>query len=388
MFNSIDKKMKYAIALLVAGLLRVAPAMSQVGQEMKAFRDREGVSVTLLAPELYNLYLKGNPGETLKAFKEINVLRVDRSRAAASLKEEIERRVNPILDNETRYSLASSRRGAGREERLYVSREEGEITALVLWSETEREIALVELKGNIRAEKARALPDILQVRGLEGLANLLAPEEEEAPFAAGRFPRRPRLSLDSLAAGSILEEFDRLFGNMPDPFEGFGDIDAMMKELSERAGDQGTFSTSRGLAVTRENGKTRIQVNGSNVDILYLIDGKLFAADTLESIPEDIATVDMLDAPDDPGKSYVVINTSRVSGRFISFSGGVLRFRRENQDYAFNIDKLPAPALLINNRPSRDFRVDPADIIQVRPATDLERALCGFSSVQVVIVTR
>ena len=69
MFNSIDENMKYAIALLVAGLLRVAPAMSQVGQEMKAFRDREGVTVTLLTPELYNLYLKGNPGETLKAFK-------------------------------------------------------------------------------------------------------------------------------------------------------------------------------------------------------------------------------------------------------------------------------------------------------------------------------
>ncbi|MDR0766747.1 MAG: DUF4252 domain-containing protein [Odoribacteraceae bacterium] len=393
--------MKYLFAFLIAGLAWTLPAKAQVGKEMKAFRDREGVTVTLLTPSLYSLYRKGNPGEVLKQFKEVNVLRVDRQRAAPALKEEIARRVNPVIENETRYALVSSRRVGGEEERLYVSQQEEKTTALVLWSENEREIVLVELKGDIHAEQARALPDILQVQGLERLAGLLSPDEERAlagfPFAPDRFPRGasrwPRAGIDSLVPDGFFDGFDGGFFDGFGGTNGFDNIDKMMEEMGKMFGQSrrdpsSPLSFSRGIEVTRENGKTRVKVNASNVEVLYLIDGKEFSADTLAAIPEDIATVDMIDMPNESRKAYVVINTSRAAGRFTSFADGVLRFRHENQDYVFHVDKLPAPVLLVNNRPTREFRVDPASILQVRPATDLERALFGFSSIQVIIVTR
>jgi hypothetical protein len=52
------------------------------------------------------------------------------------------------------------------------------------------------------------------------------------------------------------------------------------------------------------------------------------------------------------------------------------------------VERLAEPALIINNRLTREFRVDPADIIQIRPATGLERDLLGFPSAQVIIITR
>ncbi|MDR1273924.1 MAG: hypothetical protein LBK12_05175, partial [Odoribacteraceae bacterium] len=105
-------------------------------------------------------------------------------------------------------------------------------------------------------------------------------------------------------------------------------------------------------------------------------------------LPDEIANVEMLDAPDAPGKAYVLVNTLQKVGQFTSFSGGILRYRHENQDYTCNVERLAEPALVINNHLARDFRVNPADIIQIRPATDLERALLGLPSVQVIIVTR
>ena len=380
--------MKFRFVFLIAGFLATAPATAQVGKEMKAFRDKKGVTVTLLTPSLYSLYQKENlgrlPGEILKSLEEVNVLRVDRQQAAPTLKDEIARRFNPVLENEARYTLASSRQLPGGMERVYTSRQQETISALVLWSENEREIVLVELKGVIQAEKARALSGVLQVRGLEQLAYALAPGEETLagdPFDLDHFmqgfPRRPRSLVDSIPGlfGSGIEEIDALFEQMEETF----------RQMRNGESVQGG-SYSRGLEVTRENGKTRIKVKGTNVEVLYLIDGKVFAADSLTSIPEEIATVEMHDAPDDPRKAYVVINTLDKIGQFTGFSGGVLRFRHENQDYAFNLERLPAPALLVNNRPAREPVGDPARILQIRPATGLERLLFSIPSLEVIIV--
>ncbi|MDR2130332.1 MAG: DUF4252 domain-containing protein [Odoribacteraceae bacterium] len=394
--------MKRLFVFLIAALVSTMPVKSQIGQEMKAFRDKEGVTVTLLTPSLYSLYQKENlgrlPGEILKQLKEVNVLRVDRRQASPVLKEEMSRRFQPILDNEAKYALTESRQLPGGEERLYIHQQESEIRSLVLWSESEREIVLIELKGTIQPERARALSGILQVKGLERLAYILAPEQEEEilardPLDPGDFlqgfRRRHRSPVDSLWPGGF---FDGFGGHFDDMDAMIGQVEEMFERMRRGEGiDNGEGihdSYSRGLEVTRENGKTRIKVNGSNVEVLYLIDGQVFAADSLTSIPDEIVTVDMLDAPDDPKKAYVVINTFQATGRFTGFSDGTLRFRHENQDYIFNIAKLPAPVLLVNNRPTRDFRVNPSDIIQIRPATALERALFGFPSIEVIIVTR
>jgi hypothetical protein len=65
----------------------------------------------------------------------------------------------------------------------------------------------------------------------------------------------------------------------------------------------------------------------------------------------------------------------------------VLRYRFENQDYTCNVERLAQPALLVNGRLTRDFLLDPSSIVQIRPVTDLERALLSRPSAQVIIIT-
>ena len=86
-------------------------------------------------------------------------------------------------------------------------------------------------------------------------------------------------------------------------------------------------------------------------------------------------------------KSYVIINTKQKKGQFISYANGVLKYKYNKQEYTVNPEKLEEPALIINNRLTKSFNIDPIQIIQIRPASELERQLLGAPSAQVIIVT-
>ena len=89
---------------------------------MKAFRNKEGITVTMLTPSLYKLYKQSDPSlaseEVLKDMKEINVMQVDIKRATTKVVEEINQRLSPILENESKYTLVRSHRGVYGQERL------------------------------------------------------------------------------------------------------------------------------------------------------------------------------------------------------------------------------------------------------------------------------
>ena len=65
----------------------------------------------------------------------------------------------------------------------------------------------------------------------------------------------------------------------------------------------------------------------------------------------------------------------------------MLKYKYDKQEYTLNPEKLEEPALLINNRLTRQFNIDPLQIIQIRPASELERQLFSAPSAQVIIVT-
>ena len=195
---------------------------------------------------------------------------------------------------------------------------------------------------------------------------------------------------------------DSIFGK--DPFgsfrESFGSMDDMLKKAEEMFRDMGPMfsgesdmegmgeSISNGLEVIQENGKTRIKVNAKNSEVSYVIDGIEYAADSLKNgIPDEIATVNMITSPTNAKKSYVVINTKQKKGQFISYANGVLKYKYNKQEYTLNPEKLEEPALIINNRLTRSFNIDPVQIIQIRPVSELERQLLGAPSAQVIIVT-
>ena len=388
---------------LTAGLLLANGARAQVGNEMRAFRNKAGVSVTMLTPSLYNLYRSSASGldaeEALRGIGEVNVMQVRIGEAGDDVVASARERLAPVLGDESKYTLVRSDEGAHGQERLYVAQRDGAVAALVLWSLDDETLSVVELKGDLDLDRVGRVARALNVKGLEKLAYVNAPagggSRSALDFARGgaadfwrELEERFGFRRDSLAArdpfgGGILDGLEEMIGDMEEMFGGMGggfSISSMM------GGADGAETYSNGLQVYRENGKTHIKVDAKNIAVRYMVDGVVIDSTDAE-IPDDIANVVMIPDPEVPKTSYVVINTKAKAGQFISFADGVLRYKHKNQEYTVNVEKLDEPAILLDNRLTRDFAVDPARIVQIRPATDAERRLFQVPSAQVVIVT-
>ena len=373
-------KIKSLLTCMMVSLVTILPLQAQVGKEMKAFRNKDGITVTMLNPSLYSLYKQGDLSlpaeEALKDMKEINVMQVDLKRATPKVVEEISQRIIPIVENEAKYTLVRSHRGAYSQEYLYVTQHEERITSLVLWSEDAETLSIVELKGNIQLDNVDEIANALKVKGLDRLAYINTPTDQVASGSDFIKKLEERFGIKR----------DSIFGK--DPFgsfrESFGSMDDMLKKAEEMFRDMGPMfsgeSDMEGMGESISNGLEVIQENG--------IDGIEYAADSLKNgIPDEIATVNMITSPTNAKKSYVVINTKQKKGQFISYANGVLKYKYNKQEYTLNPEKLEEPALVINNRLTRSFNIDPVQIIQIRPASELERQLLGAPSAQVIIVT-
>lgn len=390
-------KIRGLLTCMIVSLVMILPLQAQVGKEMKAFRNKEGVTVTLLTPSLYSLYKQGDLSlaaeDALKNIKEINVMQVDIERATPKVTEDISRRLSPIVENESKYNLVRSHRGAYGQERLYVTQADERITSLVLWSEDAEMLSIIELKGNIRLDKVDEIADALNVKGLDRLAYINMPASRQTGTSTDfikKMEERFGIKRDSILGKDPFGSLRESFGNMDDMLKKAEEMFRDMGPLFGGASDTDVMgeSISNGLEVIQENGKTRIKVNAKNSEISYLIDGIEYAPDSLKNgIPDEIATVNMITSPTNAQKSYVIINTKQKKGQFISYANGVLKYKYNKQEYTVNPEKLEEPALIINNRLTKSFNIDPIQIIQIRPASELERQLLGAPSAQVIIVT-
>ncbi|WP_018337615.1 MULTISPECIES: DUF4252 domain-containing protein [Butyricimonas] len=397
-------KIKSLLTCMAISLVTLLPLQAQVGKEMKAFRNKEGITVTMLTPSLYKLYKQSEPTlaaeEALKKMKEINVMQVDIERATPKVVEEINQRLSPVVENESKYTLVRSHRGMYGQERLYVTQNNEQITSLVLWSEENGTLSVIELKGDIDLDNVDEIASALNVKGLDRLAYINTPAEGSSIAERignpmdfiKRMEERFGIKRDSLFGedpfGSFRERLDKM-GSMEDMMKRAEEMFRSMGPLFDGTKEDGiSESISNGLEVIRENGKTRIKVNATNTEIAYLIDGVEIPTDSLKNgFPEEIANVIMVTEPGNAKKSYVIINTLKKAGQFISYSNGTLKYKHKNQEFTVNPEKLSEPSLLVNNRLKRAFNVDPMQIIQIRPATDIERKILNAPSAQVVIIT-
>ena len=84
-------KIKSLLTCMMVSLVTILLLQAQVGKEMKAFRNKDGITVTMLNPSLYSLYKQGDLSlpaeEALKDIKEINVMQVDIKRATPKVVE-------------------------------------------------------------------------------------------------------------------------------------------------------------------------------------------------------------------------------------------------------------------------------------------------------------
>ena len=71
------------------------------------------------------------------------------------------------MENESKYTLVRSHQGVYGQERLYVTQNNEQITALVLWNEEREQLSVIELKGNIDLDNVDEIAAALNVKGLD-----------------------------------------------------------------------------------------------------------------------------------------------------------------------------------------------------------------------------
>ena len=53
-------KIKSLLTCMMVSLVTILPLQAHVGKEMKAFRNKDGITVTMLNPSLYSRYKQGD----------------------------------------------------------------------------------------------------------------------------------------------------------------------------------------------------------------------------------------------------------------------------------------------------------------------------------------
>ena len=96
----------------------------------------------------------------------------------------------------------------------------------------------------------------------------------------------------------------------------------------------------------------------------------------------------MIPSRQDDAKTYLFITSQEKLGDFVSFTNGELTFRYNQQEFKYNLDKLNAPVLIIDGRPSSVFNIEPSDILQIRPLSQTEKEAGFHPDAEVIINTR
>ncbi|MDE6452105.1 MAG: hypothetical protein K2L23_07460, partial [Odoribacter sp.] len=181
------------------------------------------------------------------------------------------------------------------------------------------------------------------------------------------FPRNP------------FEQIDQMMG-MFDNFN-FPDI-----AIPDGWGANGN-SRSSSIQIIEENGKTKLKIDAQNTDIIYVIDGQERSGDNIQ-IPETIQNAQLIPSRQDMKKTYLFITSNEKLGEFASFKDGELTFRYNHQEFKYNLDKLRTPILVIDGRLSAALDINPADILQIRPVSQIEREAGYYPDAEVIINTR
>lgn len=413
--------MKKLALILIAGILLPICATAQLSKQMAKYHKKAGVTVTQLDKSLYGLYQRDNLSpdalEMLRTLDEVNILNLDLGASETATGDKIISQFRSILDNPATYKLVKSRTDNYGEQLIYTRNKDGRVTDLVVWNMDPQTVDIIELRGDIQTDKIALLSKALNVQGLQSLA-ALSPRPSREDYAD-----RMRQAAEAMRGfgGGFMDGFDSMFdgffgnhrdttGNDEDFIKRFMNMDNMMgtfdshipeqlREMMKNGAashkmekffqsigdDQNIISNS--IQITEENGKTKLKIDSKNSDITYIIDGKPSPKDNVQ-MPEKILNVNIIPSKEDMKKSYLFITSQDPLGTFTSFKNGVLTFKYDNQEYRFNLDKAQDPLLVIDGRLAASFDINPADILQIRPISQIEKEVGYYPNAAVIINTK
>lgn len=424
---------KAIIFLMLAGLLPFA-AQAQLSKLMYKLHGKNGTTVTQLDRSLYGLYQKDNlspeAAELLQKLDEVNLLNLDINKCDVKLADKVISQFQEILNNPEKYKLIKSHNDGNARQMVYTSGKDGKVSDLVVWDQNPQGLEIIELRGDICLDKVALLSRALNLKGINSLAALSAEEERDTYGSFRSLGEDLSRQMDILkermrnyyALGSGVEErqgdsiqpgrrgdlfgsfdfFEDFFGSFGER-SGFPEIDDMIpEEMKKMFGEEGMQESvkrfyqsfgdgenviSNSVEITEENGKTKLKIDAKNSEMTYIIDGKEAPKENLQ-MPGKIMNVNIIPSKEDMKKSYLFVTSGDKVGDFKNFREGVLTFTYENQEYRFNLDKARNPLLVIDGRLSVSFDIDPADILQIRPLSQLEKEVGYYPEAGVVINTK
>ena len=105
-------------------------------------------------------------------------------------------------------------------------------------------------------------------------------------------------------------------------------------------------------------------------------------------MPDKIRNVNMIPSREDMKKTYLFITSQNKLGSFNSYQNGIITFNYDNQEYKFNLDKVREPLLVIDGRLASSFDIDPSDILQIRPISQVEKEVGYYPNAEIIINTK
>lgn len=377
--------MKKFVVIWVAGIFSAFSVNAQLNKLMSKYHEKNGITITQLDQSLYGLYqrerLSPESLEMLQSLKEVNLLELDRHNCSPDLCDKIVTQFRNILSNPDKYRLVKSQQNGAAKQLIYTQGKNGKTTDLVVWNQTPEQIDLIELRGDIRLDRIALLPETLNLPGLDALASLASGTSAGKHLLTEKKLRSAKENIENPGDGffNLFEHLDELMGM-------FGDFHFPDMTFPEGFGENGN-SRSSSVQIIEENGKTKLKIDAQNTNIIYIIDGQEMFGDSIQ-MPETILDAQLIPSRNDMKKTYLFITSREKIGDFISLKNGELTFRYNHQEYKYNLDKLNTPVLVIDGRISAIFDIDPVDILQIRPVSQLEKETGYYPNAEVIIHTR
>ncbi len=377
--------MKKFVVIWVAGIFSAFSVNAQLNKLMSKYHEKNGITITQLDQSLYGLYqrerLSPESLEMLQSLKEVNLLELDRHNCSPDLCDKIVTQFRNILSNPDKYRLVKSQQNGAAKQLIYTQGKNGKTTDLVVWNQTPEQIDLIELRGDIRLDRIALLPETLNLPGLDALASLASGTSAGKHLLTEKKLRSAKENIENPGDGffNLFEHLDELMGM-------FGDFHFPDMTFPEGFGENGN-SRSSSVQIIEENGKTKLKIDAQNTNIIYIIDGQEMSGDSIQ-MPETILNAQLIPSRNDMKKTYLFITSREKIGDFISLKNGELTFRYNHQEYKYNLDKLNTPVLVIDGRISAIFDIDPVDILQIRPVSQLEKETGYYPNAEVIIHTR
>lgn len=305
------------------------PSLAQQSQSLfeqltEKHAEQDGFSASMLSNDMFDLYLKkkniDEDSELADALNALdNILVISQSKfevdyeanffagkkTEPTTKAELDDLYKEIVEHykQSGYALFKTEKKMGEDVKVYLQKEDGEIRALALLTNSNASTNLVELEGYIDLTKVASLSKVINLRGLENLYKIDGSNSFYGRFPAGVYPAMSQGRIAELEEQAL--EMTKRNGKLSDEqvakiekqaqvqFEKQREMVEKYREMAEKYGRQPIFLSTPGDTST-----------------IYYIDGKKVKGDEVKSKLKE-GEMEQITVDEKDGKTIIKIRTKK-----------------------------------------------------------------------------